>query len=442
MSTIRHFDIPHIVRFGRQSDEKRETWMLFYRAATCFEVTIHGANIANTPFEAAWSRTAFYKSTPGNFVQKWNDFCDCVIGEILPTLQELVPVGVRSWNTLEDYIQTANYKLSLHKAPASSDSDSNSNQIKVHIDEGPTFKPAFEIHPEPISTLPFDLPPPSSLPQIPASTLQVLNHHKDLRQRPYKVRLPDAGVAYLITTNGPVKSMPAGTINNPSLATIQTQLNLHRLFENPETPREALSCIPKPLAIVTTDSTEDIHPNITRDSLSSTEHAPSPLAPAPASASTPPTHLTALLTTYLPRAKPLSDPTFLSTLTTSPSPSPDLTRHTLSHTLKTTISTLHTQDPPIIHGNINPYTIMLTVSDSDSDSASRSESTFQPYLVGFSPDVANNLFIDPSAAGTKEADMQGLESTFGESGWLVHEIKKAKGQVSMDQRWEKTAKIG
>lgn len=141
----------------------------------CFEVTIDGANIAGTRFDQEWAHTAFAPTDHTNIVQNWNDFCDCVLTQILPTLQELAPVGLRSWTTLEDYIRTTTYKLSLHKATTKTGKD----DTQVRIDEGPTARPASELHPELLSSLNFPLP--DDLPHIPASVPKVLNQHKDLR---------------------------------------------------------------------------------------------------------------------------------------------------------------------------------------------------------------------------------------------------------------------
>ena len=402
MSSVRHFDVPHLVRFGRLDDETRQTWMRFYRAATCFEVTIHGTDIQGSPFEAKWSRAAFKKEDDRHFSGKWNDLCDCVIEQILPNLQQLAPAGLRSWTTLEDYIRTTSYKLSLHKT------ENGHDDIEVRLDEGPTTKPAFEIHPELISALPFDLP--NALPRIPASDLQVLDQHKDLPRRPYMVRLPDASIAYLISSQGEVQHMPSGRLSNPSLDTIQAQLNLYNLFTNPEIPDEHLKRIPKPLGIVTTSS-EPIHP--------SEANAGSP---------TPNLQLAGILLTDIPGALHLSHPTTISLITSMPNPTS--IRHSLHESLRQTIATLHAQKQPIIHGNINPHTILI---------ANR-EVGLDPLLVGFSPGVANNLFIDQSVAGTAEADLDGLESTFGENGWLAHEIGKAEGLLSDDQPWEKSVR--
>lgn len=417
MSTIRYFDVPHVFRFGQRDDQTDHTWMRFYRAATCFEVTIDGPNIAGTPFEQEWARRAFAPTSHTNFVQNWNDFCDCILTQILPTLQELAAAGLRSWTTLEDYIKTTTYKLSLHKATTKTGND----DIQVKIDEGPTARPAFELHPELLSSLNFPLP--NDLPHIPASVLKVLSQDKDLRQRPYKVQLPDFSLAYLIPTQGKIKSMPSGTIGNPSLSTIATHLNLHNLFTDPTTPHSHPRHIPRPLAIVTTPSAPP-NPKSPDKPLSASEDAPN--APNQSTLTIPAPRFAGLLLTYLHHARPLSDTALITDITSFDDPTS--TRQSLHKSLLQTIRVLHAKDPPIIHGNINPHTVMISVR-------------LCPYLVGFSQDVANGLYIDHCRAGTKGADQEGLESTFGEDGWLAHKINQATGKVPTDQHWTKRAEV-
>lgn len=61
------------------------------------------------------------------------------------------------------------------------------------------------------------------------------------------------------------------------------------------------------------------------------------------------------------------------------------------------------------------------------------------FLVGFSPGLAHNLFIDPELTGTMQADLEGLENVLGDEGWLVHEIKKARGDLATDEKWHRRA---
>lgn len=51
--------------------------------------------------------------------------------------------------------------------------------------------------------------------------------------------------------------------------------------------------------------------------------------------------------------------------------------------------------------------------------------------------LANNMFIDPQLTGTMQADLEGLENVFGDEGWLVHEIQKAKGDLAANEEWHR-----
>ena len=361
MSAVRYFDVPHIFRYGRIDEKSGETWQLFWRNATCFTVDIARKDIAGTRLEQEWSKHCVeptYSVESKTFVPSWNDFCDFTISSILPTLQELAPVGERSWTTLEDYLTTPLYKLRLIK-------DTTSGEAIVKVVEGPVIKPAFDMEPQPFNSV--EVPP--DFPLVLASDLLVLDQEMDLRHKPHLVKLSSTGEVYsLIPMEGSVTHWETGVTNNPSLICISKTLQLFRITE----PMK----IQMPTAIVTTgrDNGEQ--------------------------------QIAGLLCTQLPEtAKELGqlDAPMLA--------SPERIVQWRAH-LTTLLKAMHSWG--IIHGNVNPYTILV-------DHASTDIWLCPPESVSF------YSLMDPAKIAGEEVDWHGVASTFDE--WLPKQMAEARGEA-------------
>lgn len=412
MSAIRYFDVPHIVRYGHTDDEKCTTWMRFYRNATCFEVSANQADIAGTSFEEQWREYLApppKDGPPGAWVHRWESFCDLVISQILPKLKELAPTGGRSWTTFKDYLCTPTYCLSIHK----SEGDSEQSNVVAIVDSGPLPAPAFAYKPQPMT----DLDLPTDLPIYQASELKLLQD-KNLRLEPSKIVMPDGTFAFLVPAKKSMRRMPEDVVIHPSMTAINSHISFHRLLITSDVSRERLGCLPNILGVVTTSATS-------KESVTETETGTQ-------SPST--TLLAGILLTYLPHARSLSDPSVISAI--AKSSNPDTLRQKWHKTLLEAMQTLHATSD-IVHGNINPHTIMMYRDAQGSNDSNDDPDTLRPCLKHISQELSNHLFIDKANRGTKEADLQGLENTFGDNGWLAYEIKQMNGEVDQNSRWEK-----
>lgn len=411
MSAIRHFDVPHVVRYGRTSDETFTTWITFYRNATCFEVSVDQKDISGTPFEEQWRQYLAPppRGPPGAWVPRWESFCDLIISKVLPNLKELAPTGGRSWTTFEDYLLTPTYYLSIRN----SEGDSEQTDAVAVVDSGPVKLPAFAYRPQPMTNL--DIP--TDLPVFQASELKLFQD-ENLRIEPKRIMMPDGTLAFLVPAKKPMRRMPEDIVIHPSMTTIVSHISLRRLLTGTDVPRERLKCFPNIIGIVTTPST-------------STD----PGAGTETETQSPPTTLLAgILLTYLPHARPLADPSIISAIAKCPNPN-DFRRKWHDNLLEA-IQTLHASSD-IVHGNINPHTIMMYRDSQASNDSNDDPDTLRPCLKHISREISNHLFIDKAARGTKEADMQGLESTFGDNGWLAHEIGKVNGEVDKHSQWKR-----
>ncbi|KAF2482239.1 hypothetical protein BDY17DRAFT_298182 [Neohortaea acidophila] len=247
MTYITIFDVPHIVRYGMISEDKGQTRQTFWRNATGFTVDIARSDILGTPFEKQWSQWCVEPRTiqeQVNHFQRWHELCDAVIAHILPTLQELAPVdGERQWVTIQDYLDTPTYQLRLVKDDAVGDA-------VAKVIKGPTIdRETYEMQPHSFSTV--HCPP--DLPRIAASQLVVLDHDKEWRAQPKKVRVSDTGeVVTFLAAEGESTSMPENVVTNRSMDKIHAVLKLHQVKEDLN--------IPKPLAIVTCQRPTDSEP--------------------------------------------------------------------------------------------------------------------------------------------------------------------------------------
>lgn len=421
-NNIRHFDsTPHIIRGGHTDDLKNTTTLHFYRSATIFNISIDQSDILGTPFEEQWRQHLAppdHTGPPGAWVDRWHEFCDLVIGRCLGVLRELAPMKPgREWRTLGDYLGTPKYEISIHRAEGweakgkgAGDADTGADVVAI-VDSGPNIVPAFSFKPQPMND--YDIP--TEIPSFRASELTVIKP-KDPRHEPSKILMPDGTVAFLVPAKGPMTRMPQKIVIHPSMTTIRSHLALHNLFVSSDVSRERLACFSDVLGVVTTDVAVDA------DKETGSEAKPTT------------TLLAGILLTYHAHARALASPSILSII--AKSSNPDSLRQKWHKALSEAIQTLHSNSD-IVHGNINPHCILMCRDNQKSDDSTDDSDTLRPYLKHISQELSNNIFVEPAVRGTKEADLQGLESTFGDQGWLVHEIKKLNGEVEMDSQWHR-----
>ncbi|KAJ9616653.1 hypothetical protein H2200_000372 [Cladophialophora chaetospira] len=221
MSTIRYFDsIPHIVRYGRQDEEKGESWTLFYRNATCFRVSVSRDDVDGTPFGTRWLELNREGSPREEgmkkWVERWNKLCDCIISQCMPLLQELAPT-TRQWKTLEDHLRTPTYELKLVANP-------NGNDAVAKVTSGPVEKPSYEHHllnESDFQSLPKDLP------RHRAQDLTILEHGKDGRHPPDKIHAPNGEVLYFLPCHKRSKNVSTGEIWDASVNKINAYSRIH-----------------------------------------------------------------------------------------------------------------------------------------------------------------------------------------------------------------------
>ena len=217
MSTIRHFDsVPHIVRYGSQDEEGGESWVLFYRNAVCFTVKISRQDVHDTPFGKKWLELNKEAKDHRNFLERWNELCDCIIAQCIPVLEELAP-STRQWTTLEDHLRTPTYDLKLVASPASGDAI-------PEVLSGPDPKPSYEHHLRPFSdfqSLPDDIP------RYFAQDLVCLGQEKDWRCPPEKMQTPAGEILYFLSCNRRAKNVTTGEVLKESEHRINAYCRLH-----------------------------------------------------------------------------------------------------------------------------------------------------------------------------------------------------------------------
>jgi len=121
MTTIRHFDAPHIVGYGKASSETGDTCILFGENGVGFNLDVQQADVqGQVPFEKQWlqllqdieqlpcdtewmTRTVLFQME-----------CVLPISFCHParSSQELAP-NSKKWKTLDDYIHTPTYRIRL-----------------------------------------------------------------------------------------------------------------------------------------------------------------------------------------------------------------------------------------------------------------------------------------------------------------------------------------
>lgn len=219
MSTVRHFDaIPHIVRYGMQDEEKGKSWMLFYRNATCFRVSVAREDVGSTAFGQTWlelnkehrARELGIKK----WAEQWDMLCDCIIAQCLPVLRELAPSD-RQWKTLEDHLRTPTYDLKM----VTVDDDAVAT-----ITSGPVEVPSYEHHLVPVSEL---APLPEHVRRYQARDLIVLGQEKNWRSPPKTVQSPAGDTFDFMACNKRAKDMSSGVVSNASANRINAYSRLY-----------------------------------------------------------------------------------------------------------------------------------------------------------------------------------------------------------------------
>ncbi|ETI19842.1 hypothetical protein G647_08856 [Cladophialophora carrionii CBS 160.54] len=243
MSTIRFFDsIPHIVRYGMQNEREGKCWILFWRNAVCFRVSVSREDVNDTPFATKWlelnKEGAPRVEGMKKWVERWNELCDCIISQCMPVLQELAP-PTRQWKTLEDHLRTPAYELKMV-------ADQETGDAVAKITSGPVEKPSYEHHLLPFSD--FESMP-EDLPRYRAQDLRVLGQEKDWRHPPAKVQTQDGEVLYFLSCNKPTRNARNGEISNASLNRINAYSILHSKLND-----GVGGHIPKLLGVVVSDA--------------------------------------------------------------------------------------------------------------------------------------------------------------------------------------------
>ncbi|KIW70235.1 hypothetical protein PV04_02525 [Phialophora macrospora] len=247
MSTVRFFDsTPHIVRYGMQNEREGKSWMLFWRNAVCFRVSVSREDVHGTPFAMKWlelnKENRARLEGMETWTERWNALCDRIIGQCMPVLQELAPPS-RQWTTLEDHLRTPAYELKMV-------ADQKTGDAVATITRGPVEKPSYEHHLLPFSDF---TSLPAGLPRYRAQDLIVLGQEKDWRHPPAKVQTHDGEVLYFRPCNKPSRNMSkGGEISNASL----NNINAYFLLQS-----NSADCvdgrIPKLLGVVVSDASGD-----------------------------------------------------------------------------------------------------------------------------------------------------------------------------------------
>lgn len=184
MSMLKHFDTPHIVRFGMTNDDPAASETQLWRNGVHFLIQVDHADVRGTDFEQKWIPFLSQEQEPMSaHVGRWSGLCDLVISQCLGTLQELAP-NRRYWNTVYDYLHVDSYTLRLSGNPG--------QDVSPQIVQGPTSTCAYEMQTAAWETFTI----PADLPVFDSQGIISLDHDRDLKGPPEKVRLPDGEVAF------------------------------------------------------------------------------------------------------------------------------------------------------------------------------------------------------------------------------------------------------
>ena len=242
--TIRYFeDVPHIVSYGMQDDQKQVCWILFWRHGVGFRVHVAHDEVRDTLFSKTWLEYVKEPTSLGGYkgwVQRWDSLCDCILSQCLPLLKKLAP-NSGQWVTLDDYLHTPTYEVKMVKDPATKDAT-------PEITEGPKDKPAYDHWPTAAANIKYL---PTDLAHYHAKDLVVLDKEKNWRTPPHKVQTPDGQVFSFKACNKTAKNVTRDILENHSIDSI----NVHSLLFT----RVATNVrIPLLKGIVVTEPSEDI----------------------------------------------------------------------------------------------------------------------------------------------------------------------------------------
>jgi hypothetical protein len=215
---IKHFDTPHIVRFGMTNDDPAKSETQFWRNGVHFLIQVDQADVRGTDFEQKW--IPFLSQEPiSSHKERWGGLCDLVISQCLVILQELAP-NQPYWNTLYDYLHVDSYTLRLSGSPG--------QDVTPQIVQGPTSTCAYEMQTAAWKTFAI----PDDLPIFDSQMIIPLGHDQDLKSPPEKVRLPDERAAFFFPCKVSSRRLVGSSfvdVANESHQSIASYLLLHSL---------------------------------------------------------------------------------------------------------------------------------------------------------------------------------------------------------------------
>ncbi|KUL83983.1 hypothetical protein ZTR_07057 [Talaromyces verruculosus] len=218
MSAIRHFDTPHIIRFGMINDNPGTSEMQFWRNGVHFKLRVYEDDVRGTDFEQQWK--PLLKQDPILLrAGLWSELCDLLISHCMEILQVLAP-NIPYWTSLHDYFYCKSYTLRLYGAPESG--------VIPRVVHGPTSTCAYEMQPAAWNT--FNVP--DDIPIYDCHEASPLDHGMDLKNAPQKVRLSDGTVAFFIPSRISTRRREGpGYVNdvNESHQSIASYFLLHSL---------------------------------------------------------------------------------------------------------------------------------------------------------------------------------------------------------------------
>lgn len=242
MSAIKHFDAPHIIRFGLTNDNPGKSEVQLWRNGVHFKIEVDEDDVLGTDFEQQW-RPLLKEEPISLFASRWSELCDLVISHCMDILQLLAPNNnTPYWTSLHDYFYCKSYTLRLYGA-----SKKSGGVIIPRITHGPTTSTcAYEMQPTAWNTFTV----PDDIPIYDCREAFPLDHEKDLKTAPQKVHLSDGTVAFFLPCRVSMRRWEApGYFNevNESHQSIASYLLLHSL----RIPRSDGSArIPKVLGIL------------------------------------------------------------------------------------------------------------------------------------------------------------------------------------------------
>jgi hypothetical protein len=294
MSAVRYFDeLPHIIRYGMQDDQKQKSSMTFWRCGVGFEIEVDHEDVRGTLFSKTWLE---YLKEPSHFdpplegkqgVNRWEDLCDCILTQCMPMLVDLAPSPSR-WVTLNDYLHTPSYKLRMVTSDASKDA-------VPEIVNGPKDIPSYEHWPTAVANIKHLN---RDAPLTNAEHLVDVNQGVNWRCPPEKVQVSDGRVFTFKACEKTSRYMGEGkgvALVNDSLDTINVYARLYK-----KTPLDIY--IPRMEGIVVTQPSLDI-----KDSSPDADWSENPRSNYHSQQRTDGDLVAGILLTYLDNAKTLAE---------------------------------------------------------------------------------------------------------------------------------------